>query len=39
VATATFARLDQVNTVISSLNAPESLVCQVRAHGVEVVLI
>jgi DeoR/GlpR family transcriptional regulator of sugar metabolism len=39
VATATFARLDQVNTVISSANSPEPLVCRVQAQGVEVVLV
>jgi DeoR/GlpR family transcriptional regulator of sugar metabolism len=39
VAAATFAHLDQVDTIISDTNAPGDLVGQLRQHQVEVVLV
>jgi len=39
VAAATFAPLDQVHTLITDTAAPEDVVRQIRAHGVEVVLV
>jgi DeoR/GlpR family transcriptional regulator of sugar metabolism len=39
VAAVTFARLDQVDTVISDTNAPEKLVSQIQERQVEVILV
>jgi DeoR/GlpR family transcriptional regulator of sugar metabolism len=39
IATATFASLDQINTIITDSDAPESMVEEVQARGVEVILV
>ena len=39
VATATFATLDEIDVIISDVDAPEALVAAVRARGVEVILV
>lgn len=39
VAAATFARLDQIHTLITDVDAPAALVQQVREHGVEVIVV
>jgi DeoR/GlpR family transcriptional regulator of sugar metabolism len=39
VAAATFAELNQVDTLITDGDAPEALVCQIRQYGIEVILV
>jgi DeoR/GlpR family transcriptional regulator of sugar metabolism len=39
VAAFTFARLDQVQTLITDTDVPETLVCPIREQGVEVILV
>lgn len=39
VATATFATLDQINTIISDARAPAEMVEAARAHDIEVILV
>lgn len=38
-ATATFATLDQINTLITDDAVPEDLISEIRQHGVEVILV